>query len=411
MTLKSSSAKWSAKHGCYRVRFWESGISDTMANVPDDFWPTVFRAVPTKEPVKENVRNDYILKANEWAATERKKREQVAIDTVRGVASTKMTIRQTFELYQKEMRTDVSAKTLRIDGSLFRTLCRHIDMDLLTPENIDEPVLKGYANVRKQDHVQRINRAGQTIDLAAKVRNRTVNDEIGLLTRLARFAWTWRSRTGCDGVRLPDKLTNVLLQKQNSLQKALTMEEVTALLAVASTLRSRILIFGFSTGVRESNLFGLRGEWIDWANRMLKIPAASMKGGRKARDLVRPLPLIAMEQLGSPRLSGYIWPNPKTGLPYTRIGLPLMCAKAGIPRISEHSMRTTLITWLRVLHKVDPLVVKALVGHSLDTGDVTDLYTKIMAQSMDEANDIVDAIFRRILGPQQLRVVSGDFGR
>lgn len=425
MTLKSSSAKWSEKHRCYRVRFWESGISDTYAKVPDDYWPTVFRAVPKTEPAKESVRADYILKANEWAATERKRREQVAIDTVRGVASTKMTIRQTFDLYQREACADLNPKTLRLDESMFRTaICRHIDADAYTPESIDEPMLKMYVNARKQDHVYRIDRAGKVVDLAAKVRHRTVNDEVALLTKLARFAWNWRSKTGCDGVRLPDKLTNILLQKQNSLQVALTEEEVTALLEVASPLRRRMLIFGLATGLREGNLYGLRGEWIDWPNAMLRIPAEFMKGGRKARDLIRPLPSIAMDQLGSPRLAGLIWPNAATGLPYTRIGLDRMCAKAKIPAISEHDMRTTLVTWLR-MHKVDALVVKALVGHasaspsadcgrpgmwSFDTGDVTDLYTKVMAQSMNEANEIVDAIFRRILGPQQLRVVSGAFG-
>lgn len=410
MTLKSSAAKWSEKHRCYRVRFWESGVSDTWAKVPDDYWPTVFRAVPKTEPAKESVRRDYELKANEWAAAERRRREQLAIDAVRGVASTKMTIRQTFDLYQKENRTDVSAKTLRIDESIFRTVLRHIDVDALTPENIDEPLLKGYVNVRKLDRVQRKNAKGEYVDSGERVRHRTVNDEVELLTRLARFAWTWRSRTGCEGVRLPDKLTNILLQKQNSLQVALTEDEVTALLgAVQHQWRRRIMIFGFATGLREGNLYGLRGEWIDWPNAMLRIPAEAMKGGRKARDLNRPLPSIAMEQLGSPRLSGYIWPNPETGLPYTRIPLARLCATAGIQRISEHDMRTTYVTWLR-LHKVDSLVVKALVGHSLDTGDVTDLYTKIMMQSMNEANDIVDAIFRRILGPQQLKVVQGGFG-
>ena len=112
-----------------------------------------------------------------------------------------------------------------------------------------------------------------------------------------------------------------------------------------------------------------------------------------------------MEQLGTPRLKGYIWPAPRTGEPYTRMGLDGLCAEAKVRPISEHDLRTTGNTWLHS-HGVDHLTRKALMGHSLRTGDVTDLYTKVMKESMREAVGIFDEIFAGILKFEDAKLLS-----
>jgi site-specific recombinase XerD len=70
-------------------------------------------------------------------------------------------------------------------------------------------------------------------------------------------------------------------------------------------------------------------------------------------------------------------------------------------------LRTTGNTWL-YNHGVDHLVRKALIGHSLRTGDVTDLYTKIMIKRMREAASVFDNIFAEILRPAAAVAAIGD---
>jgi integrase len=398
MALKYA-VKFDATKGYYRARFWESGYTDAYAKVPDEFWISLGHTPPRSEPADEKRRNLLLKLALEWASKERDNRTQIARDQVRGVASKKMSIRQTFVLYQAEGRQNVAAETRLRDEVMFTTIARHVDVDALTPENIDEPLLTIYTNARKADKVRNRDAEGEIL-LDKLVRHRTVNNEIGLLQRLARFAWRWRSKTGCDGVRLPENLRDILLPAQDSTQVALSEAQLSELLAVASPLKRRIIIFGVCSMLREENLFGLRGEWIGWNDSWLKIPPEFMKKGRseKARELSRPLPTIAMQQLGETRLSGFIWPNKDTGLPFTRLGLATLCDTAGVPQISEHDLRTTGNTLLHT-NGVDHLTRKALMGHSTKTGDVTDLYTKVMRDAMLEAVKAFDRIFARVLNP------------
>jgi integrase len=394
------SVKFDSNHGYYRARFWESGYTDAYAKVPDAFWISLGHTPPRIEPADERKRTLYLKLALEWASKERDNRTQIARDQVRGVASKKTSIRQTFALYQAEGRAKMDPETRAHDDKLFAAIARHVDVDALTPESIDEPLLTTYANARKGDKVRNRDGQGNVVLLDKIVRHRTVNNEIGLLQRLARFAWRWRSRTGCDGVRLPEDLRGILLPGQDSTQVALSEAQLGELLAIAPPLKRRLIIFGVTSALREENLFGMRGEWIGWNDAWLKIPAEFMKKGRseQARELSRPLPAIAMQQLGDPRLSGYIWPNPTTGLPFTRLGLDVLCAAAGVPAISEHDLRTTGNTLLHT-NGVDHLTRKALMGHSIKTGDVTDLYTKVMREAMLEAVKVFDRIFARVLNP------------
>ena len=399
------SVKFSAKHGYYRARFWESGYSDAYAKVPDEFWISLGYRPPRTLPSKEKDQLLYLKLALEWASKERDRLEKDERDKARGVASKKMSIRQTFVLRQTEGRQSVADETRQRDEVMFAAIARHVDVDGQTPENIDEPLLTMYANARKQDRVRNRDGKGNTIELDKRVRHRTVNNELGLLQSIARFAWRWRSKTGCDGVRLPEDLGDILLPEQDSTQVALSEAQLMELLAIASPFKRRVIIFGVCSMLREENLFGLRGEWIDWSAGWLNIPAEFMKKGRadKARPLSRPLPAIAVEQLGDARLAGYIWPNKETGQPYTRLGLEALCEEACVPAISEHDLRTTGNTLLHT-NGVDHLTRKALMGHSTKTGDVTDLYTKVMRESMIEAVKVFDVIFARILKPT-LKVV------
>jgi integrase len=391
------------KHSCYRARFWEAGVSDSKAKVPDEFWQELGIKTPTTPAPK------FQQLAERWATREADRREnEEKNESVE--RSRKLTMREVWTLYRQENPRGVGAETIRHNAMHFAALERHtieyrgreISIADMLPELIDEPVVVRYRNARLKAKVLNAG-SGKTVELDKTVRNRTVNNETDLLQRLVRFAWKWRSQTGMASMildevdRLPD---------QDSTMIALSEGEIGELLAVAPPLKARMIIFAICSEIREENLFGLRGEWINWAEGWLHIPAEFMKKGRSkaARALSRPLPKIAMEQLGPPRLSGYIWTNPQTGVPYTRLGLDALCEAAKIRAISEHDLRTTGNTLLANVG-VDHLSRKALMGHTVKTGDVTDLYTKVSRDRLEEAVKHFDTIFARILRPS-MKVVS-----
>jgi integrase len=402
----SYSVKFDTRFACYRARFWKRGGVDTTVKVPGHYW----RELGFDSPSKPSDKLEKLALA--WAAKDaerrdREERGELAPD------KKKMTMHDVWALYRKENPRRVSEATMDRDAISFAAIERHpievadrrTNIGELLPEQIDDPVIVRYQNVRSAAKVR--NAAGgrkDAVELTKTIRNRTVNNETDLLQRLVRFAWKWRRETGMS-ILVLDEVER--LDDEESTQVALEPNEVRELLRVAPPLKRRMIIFGICSELREENLFGLRGEWIDWADSWLRIPAEFMKKGRskKARELSRPLPAIAMEQLGTPRLKGYVWPAPRTGEPYTRLGLDELCAEAKIRPISEHDLRTTGNTWLHTAG-VDHLTRKALMGHSLRTGDVTDLYTKVIKESMREAVAHFDGIFAQIMKAETSQVVA-----
>lgn len=383
------SVRFDPKFGYYRARAWDRTTgADTYAKVPDKYWLELGLETPSKpDPKHEKL-------ALKWAASWCNEVEAAAKNEHTGRRDRKMNLREAFGLYCERRALKLSDETIKRDRISFNAIARHVDVDSMTPERVDEPIIDRFAEERADDIITvRSGKGGQVRkELGRTVRNRTINNEIDLIQRLVKFSWKWKSETGMAALQL-DEIER--LPAQDSLQVALTEEAVGGILRkIDDDYRRNMIIFGITSRLREDNLLGLRGEWINWPESWLHIPAEFMKKGRRSTPsaLSIPLPAIALEQLGDARLKGYIWANPETGRPYTKI--------SGIEKlgISEHDLRTTGNTWL-YNHGVDHLVRKALMGHSLRTGDVTDLYTKVMNERMREAVAIYDEIFKRIMKP------------
>src|SRR5262249_19151951 len=152
-------------------------------------------------------------------------------------------------------------------------------------------------------------------------------------------------------------------EEDDSLQVALTPDEVGALLDRAAGRNRRILIYGISTMLRKTPLLGHRNEWVNGSRAWLEVPAEMMKKGRskRRRPLSVPLSRIALEQIEARR--GLSWPNEKTGNPLTWLEdyLEGLARGASVRPFSLHDLRTTGATWLKNAG-VDRLVIKALMG-------------------------------------------------
>jgi integrase len=399
---------FSTKFGYYRARFWDNCGYDTKAKVPDEFWEESGMNVPAEHSDKAH------RVAMKWAAAEANRRHRDMATHGGIVRSGRMTLREVFDLYKKENPSGVTLETMEREEISFNAIARHLPVDSILPEQVDEPVAIRYRNRRSQDKVLRRGKKGVLFESENTVRNRTVNNELDLLQRMVKFAWRWKSVTGMAAVRL-DEFERMPEQESN--QVALTYEEVAEILKFCTPEKKAKVIFGICSRLRESNLLGLRGEWISWKEDWLEIPSTEMKKGRSRSrfPLSIPLPKIAMEQLGPAKLSGYIWPNPETGLPYTRLGCDRLAEAAQVRPFSEHDLRTTGITWL-YLNGVDDLARMMLAGHThsrdatgssftVKTRNTTDVYTKVAIERLRQAVAVYDQIFARIIRPE-MKLVS-----
>lgn len=127
-----------------------------------------------------------------------------------------------------------------------------------------------------------------------------------------------------------------------------------------------LIVLVFNTGMRKGTVFRLRWEWVDWQNRLIAVPAASMKSRRVH---VSPLNETVLRHLHSIRDDDreliFPWPiNTRAFHDYWHSLLDL----AGIPRDEHfglHGLRRTLAT---TLWKTSPQAARLALGHrSMET--------------------------------------------
>lgn len=378
-------------HRYYRARFLTSNGRDIREKIPDSFW----RALGHEPPLREAPKFEQL--ANQWAGRRSQEIEEEQGHLHATAAATsrkKMTIAEVFDHYCKRNPNLVSAETIERERCSFHALTRYIEPTTL-PEDVDDDLAIEYRNRRMGDTVQ--SRHGAVIvDTKRPVRSRTIRNELDLLRRLVGFALKSARVTGCEAVQfsqLPE------FREEGTLQVALTEEEFKAILSHASERNQRIFIFGVCSMLRRLPLLELRGEWIDRKKSWLTVPAEFMKKGRSrhAHELSIPLPKIAIKQLEGVR-AGVVWPSRYDGEAVTQLdeSLHRTADAAKVRRFSLHDLRTTGNTWLKN-YGVDHLVRKRLMGHSMKTGDVTDLYTHLLDDELRKAVAFFDEIFSRLV--------------
>ena len=146
--------------------------------------------------------------------------------------------------------------------------------------------------------------------------------------------------------------------------------------------RDYILLLLF-TGFRRGEAAALRWSEVDLAEKVIRLPAARAKAGRKLdlpmSDIIQHL-LVARRAIGD---AEFVFPsNSKSGhIEEPKFPLKLVADATGI-RVSVHDLRRTYIT-VAESTDISPLALKALVNHSLGS-DVTAGYVQMTAERLRE---------------------------
>jgi integrase len=160
--------------------------------------------------------------------------------------------------------------------------------------------------------------------------------------------------------------------------------------------RDYLLLLLF-TGLRRREAASLRWDDIDFADRVIRLPAVRTKAGRRLDlpmvDVVRDM-LIARRALGK---EAYVFAANSGAGHIVEPKFPLnLVAKATGIRVSAHDLRRTYITAAESAD-ISPIALKALVNHSLGN-DVTSGYIMMTPERLREPAQKVCDQLKKLCG-------------
>jgi integrase len=155
------------------------------------------------------------------------------------------------------------------------------------------------------------------------------------------------------------------------------------------------------TGLRRGNLLGLRWEWIDWTNRVIRVPTT-----KSGRPLAVPLNTTAFDVLRrlwnkGPGESPYVFahakgPNSGEAVRDLKKGFHEALAQAGIEDFRWHDLRHTFASWL-VMRGASVRAVGELLGHH--TLQMTMRYAHLSPGFLSTEIGLLDGV----VGPKRAR--------
>jgi integrase len=151
----------------------------------------------------------------------------------------------------------------------------------------------------------------------------------------------------------------------------LTEEEFTRLLAEAdkvtrSPFLHEAIELAVHTGLRRGNLLGLRWEWVDWLNRVIRVPRT--KNGKPHALPLNAAAHTSLQRLWSARGDGpYVFAhaegaNAGRAVKDLKKGFRTAIVSAGIHDFRWHDLRHTFASWL-VMRGASLRAVAELLGH------------------------------------------------
>ncbi len=145
------------------------------------------------------------------------------------------------------------------------------------------------------------------------------------------------------------------------------------------------------TGVRRGNALNARWEDFDEARKTWTIPMT--KSGKPQTIHLSPEVLQLLQSMPSRGRSEWLFPNPSTRKPYTRIWSSWNTArnKAGFPHVRIHDLRHTFASLL-INSGHNLYVVQKALGHHSPT--VTMRYAHLKDSALQEANNAVGSLVK-----------------
>lgn len=408
--------------GHYRARFRGVGGFDKKIRVPKREFEE--RGV---DGSRESKQADTI--AQEWAFAERRRLEG---QKPTGGA---MTLEPIFEIYRRRNPNGSMPITIVKNTELFNNLISYEPLRATPADQIDSGLALDYYDWRRKGSP--VDRDGAILRSRKTPSVRSVVNELRFLLQLLAHANEWKRETGAETVgfvRMPKRVIEEEKQ-QTHRGRPLTPAEFDRLrrqralhLSLSSRFQ-RIVIVGCTTGLRKDVLLGLRWTWIDHERKMIRIPAAYMKGKKsQKRDLIVPLSRWALHAIGtktggsnfvfSGRGGGRTWKMTQTFLS--------ACDAAEIsPSITMHDLRRTFASMLAThvpqhdgRGAIEERVIGALLGHMsrvnvageqlMERGGVTAAkYLPVSLAEMRSALGRLDAMLDEVVARGDARENSG----
>jgi integrase len=215
------------------------------------------------------------------------------------------------------------------------------------------------------------------------------NRMLALLSKIFNFA----TSSGCD---VSNPVAGITRFKESSRNRFMDVDELPGFLAALdteenTTMRDYLKTLLF-TGQRRRNVAMMRWDELDLKVRKLwTIPAAKFKTGNAHEVPIVPALMDILEARQTENQhrdepQEYVFPNHRTNSkrPYLdepRKAFNRVCAEAGITGLVLHDLRRTVGTWATAQGVPFP-VVAAMLGHSVETSNVTAIYARATPQAV-----------------------------
>lgn len=222
----------------------------------------------------------------------------------------------------------------------------------------------------------------------------TVNKHSSMLNRMLNVAvhWNYLDRNPFHGIAIKK------LPVGDHVQRFLTKSEISRLLGECKrSSHPYLYLFAVTlllTGARKSEWRLAKWRDVDLKNRELFV--AVSKSGRSRKVMLSDDTLVVLEQVKQTTTElgqaispdSWIFPNPRTGKPYTSFHIAFDRARiaAALPQVRMHDLRHTYASLL-INHGASIYEVQQLLGHHHIS--MTERYAHLFPNTLKERVDIV----------------------
>ena len=223
------------------------------------------------------------------------------------------------------------------------------------------------------------------------VRNSTINRELTVLKKMLGLAIEWNF----DIESNPVKKGNYFPEEEYKRERVLSPEEEKKLFKAAAPHLKAIISCALSTGMRFSEILGLKWTEVDLEKKQITVSAKSSKSGKQRVIPINSLLFSLFErqmELNAGKCDFvFLYEDPKTGklrpITTVRRAFTMACKRAGIKNLTFHDLRHTFGSRL-IERGADPVSVKDLLGHAnLKT---TEIYLHSSIGRMREAVSLLE---------------------
>lgn len=223
------------------------------------------------------------------------------------------------------------------------------------------------------------------------VGNKTINNRLAVLNKCLLTAYEWLELDAA-----PPKIRKLKCSPAKT--DYLSQEEAALLLSHADGILHEMLLTTLRTGMRQGEIKALQWESINWQNRTIAVlhswndEKKVLEAPKNNREHIIPMEAEVYEILARrKKKTGFVFLD-KSGKPFSEKilnpRLATVCKKAGLRKITWHTLRHTFATHLTMMG-VAPNTVQMLLGHA--TIVTTMRYAHVPSSALSQAVNLLGA--------------------